>query len=89
MEIDVGVEVLLVEPVDLGGEALRDMVVAEDLADDSGVFRFGEGVVVAVSGARLGQVDAEFLEELRDPAIDVLGAVVGMESEDGEREGFQ
>jgi hypothetical protein len=50
VEVDVGIEVFCAEGVDLGGEALRNVGVAEDLADDRAVFGFGQSIVVAVSG---------------------------------------
>jgi hypothetical protein len=48
MVVDVRHQMLLIEAVHPGGELLRDMTVAEDLAYDRGVFLFSQGVVVAM-----------------------------------------
>ena len=78
------------EAVDLGREALRDVVVAEPFADHVGVLALDERVVVEMTGAGLGEpLDAQLVEELGDAVVDVLAAVVGVEAEDGEREGPQ
>ena len=49
--VEEGREHVLCELVDLGGEAARDVAVAEVLAHYAGVLALGEGVVVAVAGA--------------------------------------
>ena len=77
---------LLGEVVDQGGVALRDVVVAELFAHDVSVLALDEGVVVAVPGARLGELDVQLVEQLGDAMIDVLGAVVRMEAFDHEGE---
>ena len=47
-------------------------------------------LVVGMAGAGLGEpLDAQLVEELGDAVVDVLAAVVGVEAEDGEREGPQ
>ena len=56
MEVDIGVEELPAEDVDLGGKAARNMAVAEVLAYDRPVLRFSQPVVIAVPGARLGEI---------------------------------
>ena len=64
--------------------ALRDVVVAEVLAHDVAVLALDEGVVVAVPGPRLGELDVQLVEQVGDVVADVLGAVVGMEPFDHE-----
>ncbi len=82
--------------VDVVGEALRDVVVAEPAAHDVGVLQpagtagIEEGVVVRRAGAGLGEpLHAQLLQQGGDPVVDVLAAVVGVEAEDAEREGQQ
>ena len=71
------------EGVDSGGEALGDVVVSEVFAHDGGVFALDEGVVVGLAGAGLGELaDMQLVEQRRDPLVDVLGAIVGVESLD-------
>lgn len=77
------------ERVDLGGEALGDVVVAEVLARHVGVLALDQGVVVAAPGARLGELDVELGEQVGHPMVDVLRAVVGVESPDAERHLFE
>ena len=48
MEVDIGVQVVAAEGIDRHGKALRDVAVAQVLAHDGAVFRFGLGIVVAV-----------------------------------------
>ena len=75
------------ETVDVGGEALRDVVVTEPPAHDAGVLALDEGVVVGGAGAGLGEpLDAELFEQFGDAVVDVLAAVVRVEAEDAERE---
>ena len=62
---------------------------AEELAHDMAVLAFHQGVVVAVPGAGLGELDAQFLQQPGDPVVDIVRAVVGMESQDHERKGLQ
>ena len=49
MEVDVGIEVIPVEGVDQRGEALRDVAIAQVLADDGAVLTFHQGIVVMPS----------------------------------------
>ena len=73
-----------------GAKQLRDVVVAEPLADDVGVLALDQRVVVGAAGAGLGEaLDAQLLEQRGDAVVDVLAAVVGVEAEDREREGQQ
>src|SRR5258706_15209090 len=79
-----GIEKVLAEGVDLSGEALRDMPVTEMFAHDGPILRFGQTVVVAVPGARLGELDPELVEQPGYLVVDVLRAVVGMKPQDHE-----
>ncbi len=87
--VDVRVEVLAMEGIEQAGPALRDMGMAEELAHDMAVLAFHQGVVVAVPGAGLGELDTQFLQQPGDPVVDVLQAVVGMEPQDHERDALQ
>ena len=90
MEVEERRQRALGEAVDLGREALRDVVVAEPPADDVGVLALDQRVVVGAAGAGLGEaLDAQLLEQRRDTVVDLLAAVVGVEAEDREREGQQ
>jgi hypothetical protein len=40
-------------------------------------------------GARLGELDAQFLQQCGDLVIDVLRAIIGMESQDDKRKALQ
>ena len=71
-------------------EAGRDMLVAEMPAHHVRVLALDQRVVVGAPRARLRELaDVQLLEEAGHPVVDVLGAVVGVEAEDGEREGQQ
>ena len=61
-----------------------DVVVAEVLAHHVGVLAFDQGVVVAAPGARPGELDVQFGEQVGHPAVDVLRAVVGVQPPDAE-----
>ncbi len=80
---------ILAEGVDESGEALRDMAVAQVFAHDGAVLGFRQAVVVAVPGARLGELDVELIQEFGHGVIDVLRAVVGMKAQDNEGEADQ
>ena len=58
VEVDVGVEEVAAEGIDVAGEALGNMRVAELLANDAAVFAFHQGVVVGVPRPRAGELDA-------------------------------
>lgn len=77
------------ERVDLEGEALGDVVVAEVLAHHVGVLAFDQGIVVAAPGARPGELDMELGEQVGHPVVDVLRAVVGVEPPDAEGHLFE
>ena len=87
VEVQVGREDLLGEGVDALRIPAGDVAVSEVLADDRAVLALDEGVVVATSGAGLGElVDVEGLQQGGDLAVDELRTVVGVESADGEGE---
>ena len=58
VEVDVGVEEVAAEGIDVAGEALGDMRVAELLANNAAVFAFHQGVVVGVPWPGAGEFDA-------------------------------
>jgi hypothetical protein len=89
MEVDVGVQEILAEGVDLGGRALGDMRVAEVFAHDGAVLGLRQAVVVAVSGPRFGELDAELVQGFGHGVVDVLRAVVGMKAQELEGEAGQ
>lgn len=67
------------EGVDPRGELFGDVGASEPPADDVAVVGLDRGVVVGAPGSRFGELaDVELVEQ---PAVDVLGAVVGMEAQ--------
>ena len=74
--------------VEQAGPALRDMGMAEQLAHDMTVLAFHQGVVVAVPGAGLGELDTQFLQQPGDPPVDD-SEPFGVEPPDDEREARQ
>ena len=86
MEVDVRIEKVVAESVDLGGEALRDMAVAEVFAHDGAILGFRQAVVVTMAGTRLGEFDLELFQHRCHGVVDVLRAIIGMEAQDPERE---
>ena len=87
VEIEVGREDPLGESVDPLRVAAGDVAVAEMLSDDRAVLALDQGVVGAASRAGLGErVDVQRLQQRRDFAVDELGAVVGVEAAEDERE---
>ena len=89
MEVDVGVELVTVEGVDQRCPLLGDVDIAQMLTHDSAVFAFDQGIVIAVPGAGFGQFDQQLVEQFGDVLVDVLGAVIGMESKNDKGELFQ
>ena len=89
VEIDIRVEVRGAPGVDLGGETLGDMRVAQVLADDRTVLRLGEAIVVGMTRARLGEFGRALVEHTGHLVIDVLRSVVGMKAQDAKREARQ
>ena len=86
-EVELGVEVIAAERLDEACNALRDVAVAQVLAHNAPILRLSLGVIVAVPGARFGVLfDEHLVESLRDVAVDVLRAIVGMKSLDDEGE---
>ena len=55
-------------------------------ADDGAVLGFGQAAVVGVARPGFGEFHRQIVEHPRHLAIDVLGAVVGMEAENAQRE---
>lgn len=86
VEVHVRVEKALAHGVHLSGEVLRNMLVTEVFSHDGPVLGFGQTVVVAMPGARLGELDPELVEQLGHGVVDVLRAVVGMKAQDREGE---
>ena len=52
---------------------LRYVAVAHELADDGALFAFGQRVVVGLTGARLGELDAQFFQKRSDFVVDQFG----------------
>ena len=73
MEVEIRREHALGKVVDLGGEAARDVGIAQVLAHDGAILGLHQGVVVGSSGAGLGELgNAQFLQQGGDTAVDVL-----------------
>ena len=89
MEVDVGIQVVGTPGIHLGGVALRDVGVAQMLADDRAVLGLGQAVVVGMAWPILGEFGTEFVQHLGDLVVDVLRAVVGVKAQDAEREARQ
>ena len=71
------------ELTSLPPEAASATALTLGTAHDGGVFALDEGVVVGLAGAGLGELaDMQLVEQRRDPLVDVLGAIVGVESLD-------
>ena len=70
-------------------QVLANVAVTQMFPDDRSVFGFDQGVVIAVPGARFGQFDQEFLEELDHMLIDVFRAVISMKFKDAQGELIQ
>lgn len=85
MVVVVGVGVEPVEVVEGLGPTRGDVGVAEELADHVSVLAFHQGVIIAPAGTGLGELDAELLQQLGYPLVDVFRAVVGVEVVEGER----
>jgi len=72
------------------GQGVIESLVSEPLPDVGPVFLFDVGVVIFVIGAGTGELDRVFSfgEVLKKGAIEKLGAIVGIEAQEGERERF-
>ncbi len=57
MVVDVGVEIVLVKVVYQRRPFLRDMVIAQMLTDDRGVFALHQGIVIGLAGAGFGELN--------------------------------
>jgi len=75
--------------VQCGGVFLRDVTVAHELAYDSTVFAFGQGVVVGLARARFGEFDPQLIEKLSGFMIDVLGTRVRVKAANHKREAVE
>ena len=75
--------------VQCGGVFLRDVTVAHELAYDSTVFAFGQGVVVGLARARFGEFDPQLIEKLSGFMIDVLGTLVRVKAANHKREAVE
>lgn len=84
MEVDVGIEEVTAEAIHFAGEARVDVGIAELLANDTAVFAFHQGVVVAVARPRAGELDAQFVEQCGDIVIDLFAAAIGVKAFDHE-----
>ena len=67
MIVEVRIEVLVVKVIQPAGPALRNVGMAKELAHHVTVLAFHQGVVVAVPGAGLGELDAQLLQQPGDP----------------------
>ena len=87
MEVEIGIEVLAMEAFQLRRPLARNMRIAQMLANNAAVLGLGQGIVIGVPRAGLGQLNVQLLEQSGDPAVDVFRAIVGMETLDdkGER----
>jgi len=83
MEVQAGVELTLIKPVDVPGMLRRNVAVAHMLADCGSVFRLHEPVVAAPARPRFGLPDQQLSEQAGDGVVDKLRAVVGMKTADG------
>ena len=86
MQNEPRIEYFLIELIDGFSVLLGDMCVAYVLAHDTGVLALGQRVIVALARARLGLLDAKFLENLRHRALDKLGAVIRVKTQNHKRE---
>ena len=80
---------LAVKVIELRGPVAGDRVIAQVLADDAGVLGFRQGVIIAMTRPRLGELDVEFLEERSHAVVDVLRPVIGMKAVNDEGKGGQ
>src|SRR5918996_2083126 len=89
MEVQVGVEIRGTEGVDLASGVLRNVAVAQVLADHRPVLRFHQAVVVGMTRPGFGEFDAQLVEHPGYPVVDVLRTVVSVKAKDPEREAVQ
>ncbi len=62
MVVEIGIEVFMIEGIDLRCPTLRDMFVSKQLPDHGSVLAFCQGIVITVSGAGFGELDTEFFQ---------------------------
>jgi hypothetical protein len=88
VEIDVQVQEVRTERVDLFGELLRDLGIAQMLAYHGAVLGLcQDGIVVPMAG-RIHSMRS-VAQQCGDLIIDVLRAVIGVDAQDPERKPFQ
>ncbi len=86
---DVRVEVVGTKGVNQTGTVLRDMRVAQVFAHHESVLELRQGVIVGLSGAGLGELDEQFIQQLCHLVVDVFRTVARMKAKDDKREPIQ
>ena len=81
MVVDVRVEEVCTEGVDQAGAVLRNVRITKMFAHHRAILGFCQRVVVGVPWSRFGELHTKLLQQLGDLVIDVLRAVVRMESQ--------
>ena len=89
MEVDIRVEVIRTERVDLFGKLLRDVRIPQMFPHHRTILGFCQRVIVSVSWTRFGELDAQLLQQRGDLEIDILRAIIRMESQDDKRKSLQ
>ena len=89
VEGDVWVEVLRTERVALFGERLRDVRRSQVFPHHRTILGFRQRVVVGMPRAGRGDLEAQRLQQQGHRVIDVLGAIIRMESQDDKRKALQ
>ena len=85
--VEEGGEEVAQEVVGRWGQMLRDVAVPQPPADDVAVLGLHQRVVVRAPGPGLRELlDVQLVQHRRDPVVDVLRPVVGMEGQDAEGE---
>ena len=85
--VEEGGEEVAQEGVGRWGQMLRDVAVPQPPADDVAVLGLHQRVVVRSPGPGLRELlDVQLVQHRRDPVVDVLRPVVGMEPQDAEGE---
>ncbi len=85
--VEKGREMVAQERVGIRCQRLRDVAAPQPPAYDVAVLGLDQRVVVRAPGPRLRELfDVQLVQHLRDPVVDVLRPVVGMEGQDAEGE---
>ena len=85
--VEEGGEEVAQEVVGRWGQMLRDVAVPQPPADDVAVLGLHQRVVVRAPGPGFRELlDVQLVQHRRDPVVDVLRPVVGMEGQDAEGE---